>query len=502
MWLKPQKSGVSFNPIRAKGSFLGREYMAKAVGNPTSVEKRSVDWIPHSERHGKVRDLGNVWFVGNVNLVAMATGVVALSIGANLIWTLIAIVLGSLFGTFFMAFHSAQGPQLGLPQLVQSRAQFGYLGAAITVWIFAFVNYWAYNTADAILSGSAINALVPAIPSNFGFIIAASVASIIAIYGYDQIHAVNRYLLWPSIAILILLTIGVLSRGSFPAGAFDLGNFQLAPFMTVFVIIAGFQLGWAPYVSDYSRYLPGNVGVSSTFKWTYLPSALSGVWVFGLGAFASAPDGTLLPIAAFKAVGDSIFSGFGTIAILILLLGLLAVMSINAYGGSLALISIVDSFKPVNPTRNVRIIAVAVMGLTVWGTAAFVGEERFNVFYGNALVFLAYLFTPWTAINLIDYFYVRKGTYVIKEIFKKDGIYGLWGWRGQLAYLIGILCMVPFFVTSPYVGPIAQSLGSVDYSIFIGLPVSAIVYLLLAKGIDLKKEESMARAEGNLTTRH
>jgi NCS1 family nucleobase:cation symporter-1 len=89
---------------------------------PAQVEKRSVDWIPHNERFGKARSLGNVWFVGNVNLTAMATGVVALSIGANLIWTVIAIVLGSLFGTFFMAFHSAQGPQMGLPQLVQSRA--------------------------------------------------------------------------------------------------------------------------------------------------------------------------------------------------------------------------------------------------------------------------------------------------------------------------------------------------------------------------------------------
>ncbi|MFM1825656.1 MAG: hypothetical protein RLZZ37_291 [Actinomycetota bacterium] len=476
--------------------------MARNVGDPTSVEQRSVDWIPHSERHGKVRDLGNVWFVGNVNLTAMATGVVALSIGANLIWTLIAIVLGSLFGTFFMAFHSAQGPQLGLPQLVQSRAQFGYIGAAITVWIFALINYWAYNTADAILSGGAINALIPSIPASIGFIIAAVVASVIAIYGYDQIHAVNKYLLWPSIVIMALLTVGVLTRGSFPAGAFDLGNFQLAPFMTVFVIIAGFQLGWAPYVSDYSRYLPGNIGVGPTFKWTYLPSALSGVWVFGMGAFASSPDGTLTPIAAFKAVGDSIFNGFGLIAVLILLFGLLAVMAINAYGGSLALISILDSFKPVKPTKTLRMTAVILMGVTVWATAAIVGEARFNTFYGNALVFLAYLFTPWTAINLIDYFFVRKGSYVIKEIFKKDGIYGSWGWRGNLAYLIGILVMIPFFVTGPYVGPIAQSLGSVDYSIFVGLPVSAIVYLLLAKGIDLKKEESMARAEGNLTTKH
>ena len=175
-------------------------------GDPVSVEKRSVDWVPNNERHGKVKDLGNVWFVGNVNLTAMATGVVALSIGANLIWTLIAIVLGSLFGTFFMAFHSAQGPQLGLPQLVQSRAQFGYIGAALTVWIFALVNYWAYNTADAILSGGAINALVPSIPANIGFLLAAIVASVIAIYGYDQIHAVNKLLLWPSTIILVFLT--------------------------------------------------------------------------------------------------------------------------------------------------------------------------------------------------------------------------------------------------------------------------------------------------------
>ena len=135
---------------------------------PSQVETRSVDFIPHSERFGKSRDLGNVWFVGNVNLVAMATGVVALSLGGNLIWTFIAVVLGSLFGTFFMAFHSAQGPQLGLPQLVQSRAQFGYIGAAFTVWIFALVNYITYNTSDAILSGAAMNEIFK-IPSEVGF---------------------------------------------------------------------------------------------------------------------------------------------------------------------------------------------------------------------------------------------------------------------------------------------------------------------------------------------
>jgi len=470
--------------------------------SPTSVEKRSVDWVPHEERFGKARHLGNVWFVANVNLTAMATGVVSLAMGANLIWTLIAIIVGSLFGTFFMAFHSAQGPQLGLPQLVQSRAQFGYIGAAITVWIFALINYWAYNTSDAILSGQAINTILPGISSGVGFIIAAIVATVIAIFGYAQIHWINKVLLIPTVLLLVLLTIGVALRGSFPAGAFDLTNFQLAPVMTVFVIIAGFQLGWAPYVSDYSRYLPSKVGVKSTFWWTYLPSALSGVWVFGLGALASGPDVKLSAIDSFRAVGDMLFPGFGLVALAVMLIGLLAIMAINAYGSSLAMISILDSFIPVKPTKLLRVITLALMGVAVWFTAAAVGADSFNTFYSNALVFLAYMFTPWTAINLVDYFYVRKGVYVIGDMFKADGIYGRWGWRGNVSYIVGIAAMVPFFVTVPFVGPVAASLGNVDYSLFIGLPVAALLYWVLSRDLDLKAERAKAEAEGSLSAQH
>lgn len=58
--------------------------------------------------------------------------------------------------------------------------------------------------------------------------------------------------------------------------------------------------------------------------------------------------------------------------------------------------------------------------------------------------------------STVDYFLVRKGVYVIGEIFKKDGIYGRWGWRGNTAYALGLAAMIPFFVTTPYVGPIAK----------------------------------------------
>lgn len=469
---------------------------------PTGAETRSIDWVPNEERTGTVKSMGAVWFVSNVNLTAMATGITALSVGGSLFWTLVATIVGSLFGTFFMAFHSAQGPQLGLPQLVQSRPQFGYLGAAVSIFVFALVNYIAYNTSDALLSGGAMHELLH-IPTALGFPIAAAVAAVLAIYGYHWIHRINRWLAWPSIILMVVLSVAALANNALPAHAFSPGHFKLAPFMTVFVIIGGFQLGWAPYVSDYSRYLPAKVSVRATFWWTYIPSGLSAVWVFCLGAvIAAAAPADATPVQAFKAAGNSLFNGFGDIAVLCLLIGLLAVMAINAYGGSLSMISIADSFRKIRPTKALRVSTIIAMGVIVWAISQFVGEANFNRFYGNVLIFLAYIFTPWTAINLVDFFFVRRGVYVIGEIFKPDGLYGRWGWRGLTSYVVGLAVMVPFFVTTPFTGWAAKSLSSVDYSMFIGLPVAALLYWFLTRNQDLTGEIKLARQEGVLDLHH
>ncbi|MEU3424664.1 purine-cytosine permease family protein [Streptomyces gardneri] len=459
--------------------------------------------MPLSERHGKPSNVGAIWFVGSLNLTGLATGVVTLSMGASLVWTVIATVLGSLFGTFFMAFHSAQGPQLGLPQLVQSRAQFGYLGAALTVWVFALVNYVAFNTSDALLSGQAMN-LLTGIPNTAGYLLAAGVATVIALFGYEWIHKLNKWLTWPFVVVTAAITAAALFGGGLPDGVWTPGPFELAPFMLVFVFVAGFQLGWAPYVSDYSRYLRPDVPVRSTFWWTYLPSAISGIWVFVLGAVVSAgaPEGAD-PVTALKLSADRLFDGFGTIAVIVLLVGLLSIMAINQYGGSLTMISIVDSFRPVKPTRTIRVATIGIMLAAVGTVSTLVGIDQFNWFFANVVVVLTYLFIPWTAINLVDFFFVRRGQYVVKEIFNPRGIYGRWGWRGNLAYLIGLVCMAPFMViTGLYVGPVAKLLGGVDCSVFVGLPVAGALYWAFARSLDLTTERRLVREEGLLEDLH
>lgn len=488
------------NQRRKMGDDVEAIVPAGAVA-PAGVEVRSIDFVPLKDRRGRARDLGAVWSVSNINLTAMATGVTALSLGGTLFWTLIATLIGALFGTFFMAFHSAQGPHLGLPQLVQSRAQFGYIGAALTVWIFALINYVNYNVADAILSGSSVKELT-GVPTAIGFPLAALVAGTLAIYGYHWIHKVANFLAVPLIAMTLILTLGALTNHALPAGAFAPGDLRFAPFMTTFVMVAGFQIGWSPYVSDYSRYLRPDIGTRTTFWWTYLPSAFSALWIIALGAILSAAAPGAGVIQAFRAGGDSLIDGLGWIIVFLLLIGLLAVMALNAYGGSLTLISIVDSIRPVVPTRRLRIFAVALMSVSVWLIATAVGEDDFNVFYGNILVFLAYLFAPWTAINLVDYYFVRRGLYSIREIFNPRGIYGRWGWQGNTAYFVAFAAMIPFFVTAPFTGPIASRLHNVDYAIFVGLIIASVLYYILAKKtLDLDNERRIIEAEGLIKER-
>ena len=45
------------------------------AAQPAGMELHSIDYVPESERRGKVSRLGALSFVGNINLTALATGV-------------------------------------------------------------------------------------------------------------------------------------------------------------------------------------------------------------------------------------------------------------------------------------------------------------------------------------------------------------------------------------------------------------------------------------------
>src|ERR1700704_1418537 len=122
------------------------------------IEKRSIDYVPIAERHGKVWHLWPVWFSGDAHLATVATGVVGVAVGGNLLWMVLAVIFGWAFGSFFIVFHSTQCPQLGLPQMIQSRPQFGYVGALL-VWCVALIAYIGFNAFNQILAAQTVMTL-------------------------------------------------------------------------------------------------------------------------------------------------------------------------------------------------------------------------------------------------------------------------------------------------------------------------------------------------------
>ena len=85
------------------------------------IETRSIDYVPLAERRGEVRHLWPVWFTGDAHLATLATGAISVVGGLDLFWSSLAVIGGCVLGTLLMALHCAQGPHLGLPQMIQSK---------------------------------------------------------------------------------------------------------------------------------------------------------------------------------------------------------------------------------------------------------------------------------------------------------------------------------------------------------------------------------------------
>jgi len=453
------------------------------------IEKRSIDYVPLAERHGKVWHLWPVWFSGDAHLATVATGVVGIALGGNLIWTGIAVVLGGAFGTFFMAFHSTQGPQLGLPQMIQSRPQFGYLGALL-VWGVALIAYIGFNAFNQILAAQTVHSLYGADPKPT-MVVFALLAVSLAVVGYDLIHLAQRWIAYVLIAALLVFSAAMFARAQLPAAQLDLRTFRVVPFLAQFFAAASYQIAWSIYVSDYSRYLPSDVGVGASFWWTYLGGFLGGAWTMLVGTLAAALYPTMEVATALRTAADSVIPGFGKPLLLCSLLGLLTITSLNFYGASLTLLSVLDSLKPGRPTVAKRFLTL-VFAMLVASGLALASSQNFVAKFGEFLAVLLYLFTPWTAINLVDFYLVRKGHYSVREIFNSHGMYGRWNWRGLLAYGVGFVAMIPFFSTGIYRGPVANALGGADVAMLVGLPVAAIVYLWACRSMDLEADRRQA----------
>lgn len=277
------------------------------------------------------------------------------------------------------------------------------------------------------------------------------------------------------------MTIRLLLQGGISHAFSGSTSFTFGTFLLVVSVTASWQLTYGPYVSDYSRYLPHNTPQSLSFWWTYLGSVISSIWMMCFGSIAVAIASKQFQADAVSYVVAQAGHGLGGIMFLLILLGIVAANVLNLYGffmTTTAAIAVGQRFRMRMSVRILFILVAAIIGTAV----AILGQGNFISNYETFLNFLLYFLLPWSAISIVDFYFVRREQYDIQAIFDPHGIYGLINWRTFIAYIVAILCELPFANTTFYVGFIAPHLGGADIAWIVGLIVSGGLYYLLQRG--------------------
>ncbi len=444
----------------------------------TRIEQHTIYQIPLDQRHGNARQLCTLWLGANMNVLTIVTGALATTVfGLSFLAGVLAILVGNLVGTVFMALHAAQGPRLGVPQMVQSRGQFGARGAAFVVVLVIFM-YVGYAATALVTGGQSLHVILPGVSERAGIVTIGVVSLAAAIYGHDLIHFCTRMMTYVSGGAVVLCYVWILLVNRLPEPFTTHGAFSAVGFFGMVSIGALWQLSYAPYVSDYSRYLPPDTGPRQAFWSCYWGTTVGAVLPMILGAMIG-------PVVIDGNVVNAVAQLTGRASLVIVLLfapGVAIAGAICLYGGALAVITLGQTFVPRwRATSRARVLiatgtffAALLIGL--------VGAAHFLTLYSHFNELLLYLMVPWTAVNLVDYYLIRFGNYDVASFFAADGgIYGRYNVAAIVCYALGIVVQVPFVATDLYTGRIARAMGGIDLSWIIGVAVVSPVYYLVAR---------------------
>jgi nucleobase:cation symporter-1, NCS1 family len=438
------------------------------------VEQRGIEFIPREQRYGTPLRLFFVWFGVNLSILCLTVGMLGISAGLGLEWCFVALVLGNLIGTFFMAAHAVQGPHLGIPQMIQSRAQFGVLGASLPL-IAVLFSTTLYASANAILIEGTLRILLP-VNVDGAIVLFGAVTVLLAFFGYELIHRLATALTLLSGTLFLTVAILLLKQDApVHVTAISANHFSGSAFILVVTQATAWSLSSAPTVADYSRYLPVEVSSARTFWCTGLGNFLASTLMMMLGAYlaASFPE-----IAGHAGIGIArLFGPAQLVAAILITANLLQVNIMSLYSAYMSSTTIVSSIRGM---RRVTLSYKLGSMLLLMGIAtgiALATRDNFDAYFSDLLAFLVYTLIPWSAINLVDFYWVRHGKYDIDAIFDLNGIYGRIRWRTILIYLFSIAMQIPFVSLSFYRGPIAHLIGA-DIAWAPGTLVPALLYYL------------------------
>ncbi len=400
-------------------------------------------------------------FSPNLGPGGWVTGVLLVHLGLDLRTGLAAILLGNVLGALPVAFAAAIGPVTGLPQMEASRRVLGTAGLRLPAalnWLYC-VGWDAVNNVPA---ASALVALLLVagigLPFAPALAVLAAVQMVASIYGHDVVQSVQKYL---GGALLVLFAGIGLATLAAPVGA-PVGALVGAPvaasaaphvtiphFVLATAILASFNLSWATYSSDYTRYLPRDTKPAAVVWRALLGLLLSAIPFQVLGLLTAGSMGEGTPAAVIAGL-ERAAGPLGPLALLAIALSSITGNSVNDNTASYSLIS---------AGLRVPRVAAAVVTATLGFVLAVLGHGHYADLYTSYLVVTLYWIAPFIGIVLADWWWRRRPDMTAPV-----------GWTAEATLFVAtsVVTIALFSSTDLYTGPVAAALGGADIGYYVG----------------------------------
>jgi nucleobase:cation symporter-1, NCS1 family len=451
-----------------------------------AVEPGGIEYIPDRERHGRPLNLFWTWLSPNLEFATVYVGVIPIVLFGGSFWaTMLALTIGIALGSVTHAVLSTWGPRFGVPQLVQSRGAFGFIGNILPAGLQSITAGIGWYAVNSVAAAFALQTLFGPELLNWGalpfpvallIVVLAQVGA--AFLGHNMVHQVEKVLVPYLGVVFALATVLILAHANVgqdfnpkapvafggPTGAFIIG----------ISIALGYVVGWNPYASDYTRYLPRDTRPIKVALAAGGGMFVANVVLMGMGAAMATVAGTKWgpnDIPTDQLV-RALPLWLAALTMLGIAAGSVAANAINIYSSAISFLALGIRWG-FQQRRAAVALGTGVLGFLV----ALLGRTTPGGTYESFLLLIAYWITPFLAVVLVDY-WLHRGSYDEAVFF--DPLHRTW--TGAAAMLVGIASSLPFWNQSLFLGPVAKAhpeLG--DLSFFVGFVVAAVVYYALSR---------------------
>src|SRR5579884_425506 len=467
-WVMPAEGARKRSPEATQGGFFaarrslpGRERRVDAIAERSS--ELGIQPVPLGRRALGFFDSFVLW---------ADLGILFLVPGLGLGQALLATLIGAVIGNLLLALGALIGADVGVPTMVLLRPVLGIRGSYLPT-VLNVVQLIGWATFEVIVMAQATDLLTQRLFGLSAYPLwvlgYAVLTTLFAVWGPVRLvkQFLERYIVWLVLATTVWITVALFT-------SYNIGELLARPgtgdltFLAAVDLVVALPISWFPLVADYSRL---STSKSAAFWGTGLGYFIPQVWFYALGALLVLGPGVSAdpnaPVAPLLAAIAGLTNGW--IALLILLIDETDEGFANVYSTAV-------SIQNLAPWLSQRNLSIAIGGLVL-----ILAEALPLTQYESFLLLIGSVFVPLFGVLAADYFVVRRGRYVARELFERPGAYWYLGgvqWGALVCWLVGAAVYLAIGGIAPLgIDGLAPWLGATLPS----LAVSFLLYLVAAQ---------------------